>query len=110
MFKFRLSFTRPPTPQGAILQLAAATTHRVSDDQLKEMDEKIPKIFVITGDDDSLVKPGNSKHLADQMRRAEFSLFPGAGHAIYVQFPDELNRVLGRSFEEGGEIVEKGGW
>lgn len=64
----------------------------------------------MTGDDDNLVNPGNSKHLSDQMKRAELCPFVGAGHAVNIQFPEKLNKVLERSFKEAEEMVEKGGW
>lgn len=74
------------------------------------INEKIPKITVITGDVDYLVKPGNSDHLSNQMSRAEFVLFENAGHAINMQFSERLNQVLERTIEEGADRIQKEGW
>lgn len=60
-------------------------THRVSPAELKQINEAIPKITIITGDSDNLVNPGNSKHLAKHLTRAKLEIIKGAGHAPTVQ-------------------------
>jgi len=50
MFKFRFTFTRRQTLHGALSQIGAVITHRVSNAQLKGINEKVPRILIVTGD------------------------------------------------------------
>jgi pimeloyl-ACP methyl ester carboxylesterase len=57
----------------------------VSPAELRQIDEAIPKILIITGDSDNLVNPGNSLHLKKHLKRAELQQLKGAGHAPTIQ-------------------------
>lgn len=85
MFEWRFGFTRRPTLYGAMAQIRAVITHRVTITELTKINKDIPAITILTGDDDNLVNPGNSVHLAQHMTRATYTKFEGAGHALPAQ-------------------------
>jgi len=105
----RAKITRPQPLMGALSQMWAAATHRVSPTRLKNIDSGIPKILIITGDEDDLVAPSNSDHLARNMRGAEYVRWEATGHAINAQWPDRFNEVLERTFREGREAASGSG-
>lgn len=54
-----------------------------------------PPALVITGTDDVIVPPVNSAIISGRIPGAELAEFPGAGHGLMYQFPDEFSaRVL----------------
>ncbi|UZJ54100.1 hypothetical protein CBS101457_003420 [Exobasidium rhododendri] len=110
MFAFRYSFSRRQTVYGALAQLRAVFTHQVKPADLKQIDEAIPKTIIITGDEDNLVNPGNSKHLAKHMPRAELQVLVGSGHAPTAQLPRVVNALLDRTIKEGREELSNGKW
>ena len=59
--------------------MCAGLTHHVIPDRLKTISESIPKVLIITGDQDHLVPPSNSKYLKEHMSRAEFIEWEKAG-------------------------------
>lgn len=67
----RYALTRPQTLVGNLSQSIAALTHHVSPARLQLIDDNVPKITILTGDDDNLVSPANSLFLAESMRGAE---------------------------------------
>ncbi|PKI84114.1 hypothetical protein MVES1_002076 [Malassezia vespertilionis] len=93
-FYWRIAFTRRPKLQGAMSQIMAALTHNVSDEHLKHIDENIPRVRIITGDWDNLVRPSNSAHMAKVMSHADYQVWPGGGHALHVQYPERFNKML----------------
>lgn len=97
----RVKLTRPQPTSGAISQMLAATTHRVDPSRLHTIATSISKILIITGDDDHLVAPANSDHLARCMPEAEYVVWDGTGHAINAQWYRRFNEILERVFEEG---------
>lgn len=103
MFAYRFGFTRRQTIFGALAQVRAVITHRVSPAQLRAIDAAIPVVTIVTGDQDNLVNPLNSHHLAKHMKRARLVQVPDAGHAMPVQLPDVINSILDRAFDEGEE-------
>jgi pimeloyl-ACP methyl ester carboxylesterase len=50
--------------------------------------------LVMTGDDDPLVPPGNSRFLAEHIPGAELIVFPGGRHAFNVEFEEESNSAV----------------
>ncbi len=50
--------------------------------------------LVITGDDDPLVPPENSRFLAERIPGAELVVFPGGRHAFNVEFEEESNSAV----------------
>jgi hypothetical protein len=68
---YRYSITRKQTLLGNFSQTAAALTHHVSPARLREIERQVPKIFVLTGDEDNLVAVANSFFLKEVMQSAE---------------------------------------
>jgi len=82
-------------------------THRVSGDRLREISRLIPKVVIVTGDEDHLVNPQRSKFIKANMPEAELIEFSGTGHAIHIQRAKELNEIIGRAIREGrSRLVE----
>jgi len=87
--------------------MAAGLTHRVSGDRLREISRLIPKVVIVTGDEDHLVNPERSRFIKANMPEAELIEFSGTGHAIHIQRPKELNGIIGRAIREGrSRLVE----
>jgi pimeloyl-ACP methyl ester carboxylesterase len=110
MFAFRYTFTRRQTLYGAMAQVRAVATHRVSPVQLQRINDAIPVITIITGDDDNLVNPGNSHHMKKHMPKAQLEILPGVGHVTVVQEPFKVNAILDRAFDEADKRLEQGKW
>lgn len=68
-----------------ISHLLQVFTHRITPAELKQINEAIPKITIMSGDHDNLVNPGNSKHLKQHLPAAELHLIQGGGHAMTIQ-------------------------
>lgn len=94
IFEWRTSFMPPPTLHGPLLLIGACLTHRVPDDALREMNDRIPKIAIHTGDWDNLVRNDHSEHMHGLMPKAEYRSWPGTGHAIHYQHATEFNQYL----------------
>ncbi|EJD05720.1 alpha/beta-hydrolase [Fomitiporia mediterranea MF3/22] len=99
----RIAATRIQSPIGAISQMSAGLTHRVTPDRLRRISASIPKVLIVTGDADHLVDPRNSKYLKDNMPEAEYQVFEHTGHAIHFQWPIRYNELLERVMKEGRE-------
>lgn len=96
-----MSKTRPQSITGSLSQMSAALTHRVGPDQLRRINDSIPKVMIVTGDDDNLVLPSNSDYLHSHMPNAELVKWDGTGHALHTQWPDRYYQLLQRTFREG---------
>lgn len=94
---------RVQTPMGTLSQMSAGLTHHVTPDRLQLISRTIPKILILTGDNDDLVNPANSKYLKSHMPEAEQVVFEETGHAIHLQRPKRYCELLERVFEEGRE-------
>ena len=94
--------------------MAAALTHHVSPSRLAFISARIPKIIIVTGDEDHLVAPEGSKRLwrgmtsnrdidggVGQDLRVELVQWEGTGHAIYLQNEQEFNELIMRCVKEG---------
>ena len=81
--------------------MAAGLTHRVSENRLGEISRLIPKVVIVTGDEDHLVNPQRSKFIKANMPEAELIEFPGTGHGVQMQRAKELNEVIARAIREG---------
>ncbi|KAL7414118.1 Alpha/Beta hydrolase protein [Mrakia frigida] len=101
-YHHRLNLTRPQPLRSNLSQSLAALTHHVSPSRLRLINEQVPKIVVLTGDEDSLVRIGESARLVKEgLTRAEAVVWEGTGHAIQLQRPKWFNALLERVFEEG---------
>jgi len=97
----RRHYTARPQPFiGVISQMAAGLIYRVSEDRLREISRCIPKVVIVTGDEDHLVDPRGSKFIKANMPEAELIEFPGTGHAIHIQRAKELNEIIVRAIRE----------
>lgn len=71
-YHHRLNLTRPQPLRSNLSQSLAALTHHVSPSRLRLINEQVPKIVVLTGDEDSLVRIGESARLVKEgLTRAE---------------------------------------
>ncbi|KAJ7108611.1 alpha beta-hydrolase [Mycena epipterygia] len=83
---------------GHVSQLAAALTHRVSADRLRQISEAVPKIVILCGDQDSLVDLQHSRDLKACIPGAEFVQWKETGHGIQSQRCAEFRDLLIRVF------------
>ncbi|KAH9842334.1 Alpha/Beta hydrolase protein [Rhodofomes roseus] len=100
-YRQRFEVTRPQKPVGALSQMAAAMTHNVSPERLHKISESIPKVLIVTGDQDNLVPPSNSHYMKEHMPEAELVQWEGVGHAIQVQCKNRFNALLEQIMKEG---------
>lgn len=99
----RIEITRPQTLIGSLSQMWAALTHHVSPTRLQQISSSIPKVLLVTGDDDNLVDPGNTLTLKQSMKEAELVQLKDTGHGIHYQRRNVMNALLERVFQEGRE-------
>ncbi|CCM03864.1 uncharacterized protein FIBRA_06014 [Fibroporia radiculosa] len=102
-YRRRFEVTRPQQPVGALSQMVAGLTHSVSPERLKTVSASIPKVLIITGDDDYLVDPSNSFYMKEHMPEAEFIEWKGTGHGLQIQHKNRFNELLERVATEGRE-------
>jgi pimeloyl-ACP methyl ester carboxylesterase len=98
-----MEITKPQTLMGVISQMAAGSTHYVAPARLRSLSASLPKVLILTGDQDNLVLPRNSKYLKENMPEAEYIIFEGTGHGLQVQRKKEFHELLERIFKEGKE-------
>lgn len=101
----RLKITRPQTPLGALSQMYAGLTHHVSPARLRKISSSIPKVLILTGDQDQVIRSSNSRHLHRHMPEAEFHWWEGTGHGITAQWKTRFMELLEKTFEEGRLLV-----
>ncbi|CAJ0846165.1 16107_t:CDS:10 [Entrophospora sp. SA101] len=99
----RISNTRIQPVRGAIGQISACLRHYVSSERLRIIQDKIPKILVVTGNLDNFVRPSNSFYLAEELN-ADFEYFEGSGHVIPGEQPERYNSLLEEHFRKAGLI------
>jgi pimeloyl-ACP methyl ester carboxylesterase len=80
----------PSTLAGLKGQMAAVLAHD-SYDRLPQI--RVPTL-VLTGDEDGLVDPRNSKLMADRIPGAELRIFPGLRHGFTAERPAEVNAAV----------------
>jgi len=86
----RLSIRYWPTPQGAAGQLGALSVFNVK----RRLGEIRCPVLAITGSEDRMMPPENSRLLAEGIAGAEHYVVDGAGHSFFLEKPDEVNAVL----------------
>jgi pimeloyl-ACP methyl ester carboxylesterase len=102
--------------------MAAALTHHVSPSRLAFISARIPKIVIVTGDEDYLVAPKESRRLWRGMTsnrdmivdhgkpegvqdlRVELVEWEGAGHGLHLQRVSEFNELVMRCVKEGRNL------
>jgi len=106
----RLKVLRKQTMNGALSQTAAARSHNITPEQLYEIGKSIPKILILTGDVDHLIKPINSEWIHRHMPEAEYQVWEGVGHGLIGQVPKKFNETLERVIREGREKGTQPPW
>jgi pimeloyl-ACP methyl ester carboxylesterase len=92
---------RVQQPVGALSQMWAGLTHSVSPDRLRTIARNVPYVVLATGDEDHLVSPSNSVHLASCMPGAELVQWENTGHAVQLQRTSDFNALIERAVAEG---------
>ena len=93
---------------GTFSQMAAGLTHHVAPARLRRIAQTVPKVLILTGDEDNLVRPSNSVYIKSHMPEAEFIQWEKTGHGIHIQHKDRFNELLERVFAEGRQKVREG--
>ncbi|KAF8875328.1 Alpha/Beta hydrolase protein [Gymnopilus junonius] len=120
-FLRRVTITKPQLFMGHISQMAAALTHYVSPERLAYIAANVPKVILVTGDDDHLVRPSCSVRIYEAMknglsksdaesnsRRVELQQWEETGHGIHAQREDQFNLLVERCVREGKALLESG--
>ena len=90
----RNSLEHVPTPVGAAAQFKALSTFNVK----RRLGEILHSVLVITGSEDRMMPPDNSRLLAEGIQGARLHMVEGAGHMFFEERPDEVNQVLAEFF------------
>lgn len=90
----RMAVKYAPTPQGAALQMKALSRFNVRE----RLGEIGCPVLVITGSQDRMMDPENSRLLAARIPGARLYVVEGAGHLFFQERPEEVNRVLTEFF------------
>ena len=86
----RRRLARPADAAGVAAQLAAAIGHAAG-----ERLARIPApTLVITGTEDRLVPPENSRRIADRIPGSRLALLPGAPHRLFAENAEAFNREV----------------
>jgi pimeloyl-ACP methyl ester carboxylesterase len=56
--------------------------------------------LVVTGDEDAIVPPDNSRNLAASIPSARLAIIEGAGHMVFIERSEEFNRAVVEFLEE----------
>jgi pimeloyl-ACP methyl ester carboxylesterase len=56
--------------------------------------EKLPPMLVLWGDRDRLIPIAQGRAFADSLEGAQFQVFPGSGHYLHNEHPEEFVRVV----------------
>jgi 3-oxoadipate enol-lactonase len=80
-----------------LLQLGAVMQH----DTLDRLSQIAHPTLVLTGTEDTLVDPGNSRQIAGLIPGARLIEFEDTGHVFFTENPEEVNRTLVAFFQEG---------
>ncbi|KAG9096082.1 hypothetical protein FRC06_009063 [Ceratobasidium sp. 370] len=101
LYMIRILATTPQTLVGTLSQMAAGLTHYVSADRLRQIAKGIPKIVLVTGDEDNLVPPRRSEWIKECMGpQVELEKWEHTGHALQIQRPERFNALVERVVEE----------
>jgi len=102
-FLRRYHLARRQPFHGRIAQMSAAITHSMTKDQCRQISQDVPKITIVTGDMDSLIRPQRSLEMSKLFPGSEYVLMKGGGHALSSQMPKEINALLEKTWAEGRE-------
>lgn len=85
-----LRLNNPVTDAAHFAQLQAAATFDVAE---RVSETKAPTL-VITGDEDTIVPPGNSGNLAAQIPQARLISIAGGSHMFFIEQPEKFNQAV----------------
>jgi pimeloyl-ACP methyl ester carboxylesterase len=106
LYNERAALTRVQKPLGAISQMWAGFTHHVQAERLAQISKTIPKVVILTGDEDHLIRPANSAYLKKHMAEAEYIVWKDTGHVVNMQHVERFNALLEGVFQEGQARME----
>ncbi|KAI0302407.1 alpha/beta-hydrolase [Multifurca ochricompacta] len=106
LYNQRAAVTRIQKPLGALSQMWAGFTHHVQPKRLVQISKTIPKVLILTGDQDHLIRPSNSAYLKKHMAEAEYVVWKDTGHVVSAQHVERFNAILERVFLEGQARLE----
>jgi pimeloyl-ACP methyl ester carboxylesterase len=72
----------------------------------ERLGEVTQPVLLLTGDQDRLVPPADTRKVAEQLPNASLVVFPGCGHVPQEECPTELWRVVDDWLAGGGELPE----
>lgn len=85
---YRLRLANPPDPAGWQAQAAAGLTFAGVDGAVSA------PTLILTGTDDNVVDPRNAELLATRIAGARVERFPGAGHLVFWEQPEEFVKIV----------------
>ena len=77
-------------PESFLRQFAACQKH----DTFERLQQITQPCLIMTGDDDPLVPPGNSRILGEMIPQARLELFPAGRHCFFMEFAPLFNRQV----------------
>ncbi|KAH9012720.1 alpha/beta-hydrolase [Lactarius pseudohatsudake] len=101
LYNERAAVTHSQGSLGAVSQMWAGFTHHVGAGRLAQISKTIPKVLILTGDQDHLVRSSNSAYLSKCMPEAEYVMWKETGHSVNEQHVERFNALLERVFLEG---------
>jgi len=106
LYNERAAMTPIQKPLGGISQMWAGLTHHVGAKRLAQISKTVPKVLILTGDQDHLVRPTNSAYLSEHMPEAESIVWKDTGHVVSMQRVERFNTLLERVFRQGQERLD----
>jgi pimeloyl-ACP methyl ester carboxylesterase len=85
-----LRLSNPVTDQAHFAQLQAAA---IFDAASRVSEIKAPTL-VITGDEDTIVPPGNSQNLTARIPHARLKVIAGGSHMFFIEQPENFNQAV----------------
>jgi len=89
-----MALRHQPTVKGAQGQMQALSFFNIK----KRLSEIRCPVLVITGGEDAMMPPENSRLIAEGIPGAELYIVKGTGHCFFDEKPEEVNRVLATFF------------
>jgi pimeloyl-ACP methyl ester carboxylesterase len=71
-------------------------------DVMERLPELAMPVLIISGDNDVMTPLKYSRFLAEKIPGSRLAVIPGAGHSVYLEKPDEVNREIERFMAEIG--------
>jgi pimeloyl-ACP methyl ester carboxylesterase len=91
-----LRLQHPVSDETHFAQLQAAATF---DAEARVAQIQAPTL-VLTGDQDTIVPPANSRNLADQIPGAKLQMIAGGSHMFFIEQPETFNQAVIEFLEE----------